>query len=106
MERSSCPFAVSSTLAAPVEPPIGWLVELVQAGNHSRIPAEQLLGPVTLCLDGLVAERTHVIDLRLDVRARELLVHGQPILSRGVLACCVPYRRVEDEHGAGRAFGR
>ena len=63
-------------------------VVLVEARDDARVPAQQLLRarPLAPKKHGLVAERADVVDLRLDERARELLVDGEPVGARDVAA--------------------
>src|ERR1043165_7545976 len=80
-------------------------VILLEARRHARVPAEELLHARRLPLHELVAEAAHVVDLLLEVRVRELLIHRAAIVCRPIASRGMPQRRIEDQHRAGRAFG-
>ena len=80
------PMLWASALATPVQPLLGRPVVLVEARHDSGVPAQELLRSIPEREDALVAERTHVVDLLLDVRAGELLVDREAVTPRDVLA--------------------
>ena len=77
------------SLGGPVEPIFGRPVVLVEVGDDTRIPPEQLLRARRQREHGRVAEESHVVDLLFEERTGELLVYRQPRFAEafGPAAC-------------------
>lgn len=88
----------------PIQSLVRRLVILVQIGNHSTVPSEQLLSTRRLLQNHGVAQRADVVDLLLEKRARKLMIYGQAVFAGGVSASRMPKRRVKNEQRARRAL--
>src|SRR5215470_5604126 len=96
----------ASALTFSVQATLRRLVILVEAAHYTRVPTQQLLGPCWKPFDDIAAQRSDVVDLLFDPRARELLVDGEPILPRRIRTRRVPQRRVEHDHRPPWTFDR
>src|SRR5215831_8884051 len=93
-------------LSTPVKPfGLGPIV-LIEAGDYAGIVAKKLLRARSLLFHDIGTERSHIVDLLLDPRTRELLVDGETVAVGDVFPRRVPKGGLENDHRARSAFDR